>query len=378
MSGINVFLSKADVTDVEVEYVTRAMRSGWVAPAGPDLDAFEREVAERVGVAHAVGLASGTAALHLVLVSWGVQPGDVVLTSTLTFAATANAAHYTGAELHFVDCEPETANMDPALLQTAIEGVRAQGKRIAAIIPVDMLGEPVNYAAIEKIAADAGIPLLCDAAESFGATYEGRAAGSFGAASVISFNGNKIMTTSGGGMLLTNDEDLANHVRKLSTQARDPFPWYEHSEIGYNYRLSNILAALGRAQLTRLDAMIARRRSWRARYQALLDVDGVRFLGGTAEAAPNAWLTSIVVDPATAGWSAAALGDAMAAAGIETRPVWKPLHQQPVFAGVGATLSGAADEIFAHGLTLPSGSGLTDEEFALVERTITDFLETRR
>lgn len=377
MSELSIFLSKADVTELEVEYVVAAMRSGWVAPAGPDLDAFEDEVAARVGVDHAVGLASGTAALHLALVSWHVEPGDVVITSTLTFVATANAARYTGAEIHFVDCDPQTANMDPVLLEQAVEKLLADGKHIAAIVPVDMLGEPVAYDAIVAVAERHGIRLLCDAAESFGATYGGRPAGSFGDASVISFNGNKIMTTSGGGMLLTNDGDLAAHVRKLSTQAREPVPWYEHEEVGYNYRLSNILAALGRAQLSRLDAMIERRAAWRERYRKVLTLPGVRFLGGTAGAVANSWLTAVVVDAAAAGWTAPELSDVLASAGIETRPVWKPLHQQPVFADCGATLSGAANEIFANGLTLPSGSGLTDTEFDVVERTIRAFVGSR-
>lgn len=378
MPDIKIWLSKADVTELEVEYVTRAMRSGWVTPAGPDLNAFETEVAQRVGVDHAVGLASGTAGLHLALVSWGIRPGDVVVTSTLTFAATANAVRYTGADLHFVDCDPATANMDPVLLEKAIADVRAQGKRIGAIIPVDMLGEPVDYAAIESIAAEAEVPLLCDAAESFGATYAGRACGSFGDASVVSFNGNKIMTTSGGGMLLTNDRRLADHVRKLATQAREPVPWYEHTEVGYNYRLSNILAALGRAQLSRLDVMIARRAAWRSRYRELVSIPGVGFLGGTAGAIPNAWLTAVVVDAEVTGWTADDFAEHLLASGIETRPVWKPLHQQPVFAACSSTLSGAADGIFAKGLTLPSGSGLTDDEFAFVENRITEFLEGNR
>lgn len=373
---LNIFLSKADVTDLEIDFVVKAMRSGWVAPAGPDLNAFEREVAQRVGVAHAVGLGSGTAGLHLALISWGVGPGDVVLTSTLTFVATANAAHYTGADIHFVDCDPRTANMDASLLEEAISEVTATGRRVGAIIPVDMLGEPVEYDAIMGLAAEHGIRVLSDAAESFGASYHGKPTGAFGDASVISFNGNKIMTTSGGGMLLTDDADLATHVRKLSTQAREPFPWYEHEEIGYNYRLSNILAALGRAQLLRLDEMIERRAAWRERYRALLDIRGVRFLGGTPDATSNSWLTAIVVDPAMTGWTAQELGDALGAVGVETRPVWKPLHQQPVFAKCGATLNGSADAIFANGLTLPSGSGLTEAEFTRVERAIGAFLET--
>jgi dTDP-4-amino-4,6-dideoxygalactose transaminase len=194
---------------------------------------------------------------------------------------------------------------------------------------------------------------------------------------VVSFNGNKVMTTSGGGMLLTDDGRLATHVKKLSTQAREPVSWYEHEEVGYNHRLSNILAALGRAQLRRLDAMIERRAGWRANYQKMLAIPGVRFLGGTTEAVSNSWLTALVVDSAVTGWRAQDLGNALAAVGAETRPVWKPLHQQPVFRDCAATLSGASDEIFANGLTLPSGSGLTDDEFALLEDTIGHFLEVR-
>ncbi len=201
-----------------------------------------------------------------------------------------------------------------------------------------MLGEPVDYDAITAIARERGVPLLCDAAESFGATYRGQAVGSFGDASVISFNGNKIMTTSGGGMLLTNDGDLAAHVRKLSTQAREPVPHYEHTELGYNHRLSNVLAAIGRAQLSRLDDMIARRTAWRDRYRTILNVPGVRFLGGTAGGVPNSWLTAIVVDPTVSSWTAQELGRALTDVGVETRPIWKPLHQQPVFRDCAGTL----------------------------------------
>lgn len=377
MAEPNIFLSKADITELEIRYVVKAMRSGWVAPAGPDLAAFEQSVAERAGIRHAVALASGTAALHLTLVSWGVGPGDVVLTSTLTFVATANAARYVGADLHFVDCDPQTGNMDPALLERAAHHVHTSGRSIGAIVPVDMLGEPIEYDAISSIADAFGARLLCDAAESFGATYRGKATGSFGDASVISFNGNKIMTTSGGGMLLTDDGVLAAHVRKLSTQSREPRRHYEHEEVGYNYRLSNVLAALGCAQLERLDAMMGRRAHWRERYRKLLDRPGVRFLGGTPNAIPNSWLTAIVVDPEVTGWTVEVLGDALAEVGAETRPVWKPLHQQPVFRGCEATLTGASDEIFARGLALPSSSGMADWEFVQVEDAIGAFLEAQ-
>jgi dTDP-4-amino-4,6-dideoxygalactose transaminase len=366
-----ILLSSPDVGVVEQEFVLRAMQSGWVAPAGPDLNLFESEVAERVGVPHAVALSSGTAALHLALVSWGVGAGDVVPVSTFTFAATVNAIRYVGAEPYFVDCDEETGNMNPALLEQALGTLAAEGRTVPAVVPVDMLGKCVEYDAIVEIAARHGARLLCDAAESFGATHAGRAAGSFGDASVLSFNGNKIMTTSGGGMLLTHDQRLADHVRKLSTQAREPVAHYEHTEVGYNYRLSNILAALGRAQLTRLDEMLKRRRDWRERYRALFaDVPGVEILGGDTDQDDNCWLTAVLVDPAVVGWAAADLGAHLGTHGIETRPVWKPMHRQPVFAGLGGTLDGTSDRLFDRGLTLPSGSAMSTEQFELIESSV--------
>lgn len=366
-----VLLSSPDVGELEQQYVLNAMKSGWVAPAGPDLNAFEEEVAARVGVAHAVGLASGTSALHLTLVSWGVGPGDVVPVSTFTFAATVNAIRYTGAEPYFVDADEESGNMSVPLLRQALEQLRAEGRNVPAVVPVDMLGKAVDYTAISAIAAEFGVRLLCDAAESFGASWKGKPAGAFGDASVISFNGNKIMTTSGGGMLLTNDGALAAHVRKLSTQAREPVVHYEHTEIGYNYRLSNILAALGRAQLTRLDDMIARRREWRARYRDLFEKQaGVRILGGADDSEDNCWLTAIIVDPAVATFTANALGEALREVQIETRPVWKPMHLQPVSAGASGALDGTSEKLFHQGLTLPSGSAMTDEQFDRVLATI--------
>lgn len=371
ISDLKILLSSPDVGDLEHEYVLAALRSGWVAPAGPDLAAFEQEVAARVGVTHAVGLSSGTAALHLALVSWGVGPGDVVPVSTLTFAATVNAIRYVGAEPHFVDCDPVSGNMSPTLLGRALQELREAGASVPAVVPVDMLGKCVDYDTIGEIAAEYGVRVLADAAESFGATWRGEPAGSFGHASVLSFNGNKIMTTSGGGMLLTDDQGLADHVRKLSTQAREPVPHYEHTEIGYNYRLSNILAALGRGQLTRLDEMVKRRRGWRDRYRvALGGCPGVRILGGEDDSEDNCWLTAIVVDPDVSAWTAGELGAAMTAAGIETRPIWKPMHLQPVSRGLGGTLNGAAELVFAQGLTLPSGSALSDEQFGRIESTL--------
>lgn len=353
----------------------RAMKSGWVAPAGPDLDAFEAEVAQRCGVEHAVGLSSGTAALHLALVSWGVGPGDVVVTSTMTFAATANAIIYTGAEPHFVDCDLATANMSPVLLEEALSSLTSEGRRVPAVIPVDMLGKCADYEEIAEIADRYGARVLSDAAESFGASRNGTPAGSFGEAAVISFNGNKIMTTSGGGMLLTDDAVTAAHVRKLSTQARELAPHYEHLEVGYNYRLSNILAALGRAQLARLDGMISRRRHWRKRYRDLIDgIPGTCVLGGNDDVADNCWLTAMVIDERRAPFSVHDLATALAGADVESRPVWKPMHLQPVNANYDATLSGAAELLFEQGITLPSGSGMSDGDFDVIARVVESVL----
>ncbi|KRF21267.1 pyridoxal-5'-phosphate-dependent protein [Nocardioides sp. Soil797] len=368
---MTVLLSAPDTGELEQEYVLRAMQSGWVAPAGPDLTAFEEEVAQRVGVRHAVGLSSGTAALHLALVSWGVGAGDVVPCSTFTFAATVNAIRYVGAEPHFVDCDEETGNMSPALLEQALTELKAAGKNVPVIVPVDMLGKCVDYTAILNIAEAHGARVFCDAAESFGATYDGKPAGSFGDASVVSFNGNKIMTTSGGGMLLTNDGALAAHVKKLSTQAREPVPHYEHTEVGYNYRLSNILAALGRAQLARLDEMLKRRRDWRERYRELFaNAPGVRILGGADDAGDNCWLTAIVVDPDLSAWTVQELSAALTEAGVESRPVWKPMHLQPVCKGLNGVIDGTSERLFEHGLTLPSGSAMTYDQFDQVQSAI--------
>ena len=362
-----ILLSPPDVGELEQAYVLRAMQSGWVAPAGPDLTAFEAEVADRVGVSHAVGLASGTAALHLALVSWGVGPGDVIPVSTFTFAASVNAIRYVGAEPFFVDCSEETGNMSPALLEEALSRLVVEGRNVPAIMPVDMLGKAADYTAICETAERFGTKLLCDSAESFGALWQGRPVGSFGDAAAISFNGNKIMTTSGGGMLLTHDAALAHHVRKLSTQAREPVAHYEHLEVGYNYRLSNILAALGRAQLTRLDEMIHRRREWRLRYREIFaNLPGVRLLGDDGFSEDNCWLTAIVVDPELAGFDARHLGSALNEANIETRPVWKPMHLQPVCSGFRGVIDGSSERLYAQGLTLPSGSAMTEREFDFV------------
>ncbi|TWX34019.1 aminotransferase class I/II-fold pyridoxal phosphate-dependent enzyme [Frigoribacterium sp. ACAM 257] len=359
-------LSAPDVGQLERDAVDAALRSGWVAPLGPEVDAFERDIADRVGVAHGVALSSGTAALHLGLRGLGVCPGTTVVTSTFTFAATANAVVHAGARPFFVDSDPQTGNMCPDLLDEAMSGLHAAGRRVSAVLPVDIYGQVADLERIQGIADRYEVPVLCDSAESLGASLGGRAAGSFGRASAVSFNGNKIMTTSGGGMLLTDDLELADDARRVASQAKLPFAHYEHAEIGYNYRLSNVLAALGRAQLTRLDEMIARRRAVRDEYRALVrGVEGVRVLHDGIDADDNAWLTSIVFDDAE---KAAPVGRALAAADIETRRLWKPMHLQPVFSDAGRLATGAGERLFDHGLTLPSGSALSDGE---IERVLT-------
>lgn len=373
-----IHMSSPDVGLREEEAVLGAMRSGWIAPLGPDVDAFEQELAERVGVAHAVALSSGTAALHLGLLALGVGRGDIVVTSTMTFAATTNAIVYTGAEPFFVDAEVTTGNMDPALLRKALESLQSAGEKVAAIVPVDLLGKTIDYTSILAIAEEFGVPVLSDAAESLGATHAGRAAGSFGRASAVSFNGNKIMTTSGGGMLLTDDADIAQRTRYLATQARQPVVHYEHTDVGYNYRMSNLLAALGRAQLSRLDEMIGRRREMRQLYKDLFAaVDGVEIFGAAGDESDNVWLTSIVVDEEVSGWASADLAAALAAQNIESRPLWKPMHLQPVFAHHRGVISGASEALFARGLTLPSGSALVPAQRERVTDAIDEFLRAR-
>lgn len=368
-----ILMSQAHVTEIEERYVLDAVRSGWVAPLGPHVDAFEQEIADRVGVEHALALSSGTAALHLALIHLGARPGTKVVLSSMTFAATANAVVYTGAEPVFVDSRAEDGNVDPDLLLEAVGTLQAEGETVVAAIPVDLFGRVADYATIEPGLAQLGVPLLEDAAEALGATLDGRAAGSFGRAAALSFNGNKIMTTSGGGMLLSDDADLIAHARKLSTQSREPVPWYEHTEIGYNYRLSNVLAALGRGQLERLDGMIARRREIRERYAVALSDLPVRFLGrgsGRGDENDNCWLTTMVLDPPSVEERRRSLEttpadrvvEALSAEQIEVRHLWKPMHLQPVFRGAHSFGGAISEGLFHGGVTLPSGPALTDDQ----------------
>jgi dTDP-4-amino-4,6-dideoxygalactose transaminase len=373
-----VYLSAPDVGLLEETYVLAALRSGWVAPLGPEVDAFEQEMSVRVGVPHAVALSSGTAALHLALLGIGAGPGDLIVVPTLTFAATANAVMYTGATPVFVDSEPWTGNVDVDLLAELLDQLRSKGTPARAVLPVDLFGECADYARILPLCAEHGVPVIADAAESLGATHAGRPAGSFGSAAVLSFNGNKIMTTSGGGMLLTADEPLARRARYLASQARQPVDHYEHTDVGYNYRLSNLLAALGRAQLLRLDEMISRRRRLRESYTKIFaGMDGVRLLAAGHDGG-NCWLTTIVVEREQAGWCAGDLAAYLAQRNIETRPVWKPMHLQPVYAGTRRMINGSAERIFATGVILPSGSSLDEAQTSRVLTAVHDFLDGGR
>ncbi len=362
-----VHLSKADVTTLEEEYVVAAIRSGWCAPLGPDVDAFEAEVAAFVGVGHALALSSGSAALHLAMLEVGAAPGRLVVVPTMTFAATVNAIAYTGATPVFIDALADDGNVDPGLLVEAVDTLRREGADVCAVVTVDLFGRACDYAAIEPPLAARAIPLVEDAAEALGASRGGRRAGTFGRAAALSFNGNKIMTTSGGGMLLSDDLDLLDRARKLSTQAREPVPWYEHEAVGYNYRLSNLLAAFGRAQLVRLPEMIERRRAIRARYADALEPRGATLLGGD-DGEDNCWLTGVVLPTGAVPDDVTPLVARLNDRGIEARHLWKPMHQQPVFAHHRAFLSGTSDALFDRGLLLPSGSALTDDQ---VDRVVT-------
>ena len=370
-----IHLSMADISEAEEQAVVRAIRSGWVAPLGPEVDAFEAEIAERVGAVHALALSSGTAALHLALIHLGARPGTHVVTSSMTFAATANAIAYTGATPVFVDAQESDANVDPELMLQAVRDLQGRGEQVVAAVPVDLFGRACDYDVLEPGLAELGVPLLCDAAESLGARLGDRAAGSFGTASAFSFNGNKIMTTSGGGMLVSDDEALIAHARKLSTQAREPVPWYEHTEYGYNYRLSNILAAIGRAQLGRLDELIGRRRAVRERYVEAFDgLEGVRVLGTGEDAHfDNCWLTSLVVD--RPGYDVDAVQASLAEQGIEARHLWKPMHLQPVFAGAPMVGGEVSEKLFRTGLNLPSSSTMTAEQQERVITAVTALLD---
>lgn len=358
-----IYLSPPHMGPDERSLLLEAFDSNWIAPLGPHVDAFEREVALRVGAAHAVALSSGTAALHLALEVLGVGQGDEVLVSSLTFAATVNPVIYRGAVPVFIDSEPSTWNMDPGLLEEELAACRRRGKLPKAVIVVDLYGQCADYGRILEACSRHGVPVLEDAAEALGASWSGRQAGSLGALGVFSFNGNKIITTSGGGMLVSNRADWIEKARFLATQARDPAPHYEHSQIGYNYRLSNLLAAVGRGQLHSLDAKVERRREINGLYRRLLgSLPGIEFMPEAEGGRSNCWLTCITIDPARYGATREEIRKHLESEDIEARPVWKPMHLQPVFEKARVRGGGVAARLFQRGLCLPSGSSLSDED----------------
>ncbi len=356
--------------------MAEAIASNWIAPLGPHVDAFEAEVARVAGVGHAVALSSGTAALHLALTVLGIGAGDEVACSDFTFAASANPITYTGAIPFFVDCDEATWTIDADLLDHAIAERRDAGARVRAVIAVDLYGQCCDYDAVRDVCARHDVVLVQDATESLGATYRGAPAGGQGALAAFSFNGNKIITTSGGGMLVSDEAEPIEHARKLSTQAREPVAHYEHVEIGFNYRMSNVLAALGRAQLETLPMRVAARRRLRDRYRELLEgVPGVSFMPEAAYGTSNAWLTCLLIDPDAFGADREAVRLALEAQDIEARPLWKPMHLQPIFAA-HRTFGGAVGaRLFEHGLCLPSGSSLADHD---QDRVVATMLSARR
>lgn len=373
-----IYLSPPHPTGRELELVRDAIESNWIAPLGPHVDAFERELGVATGVEHVAALSSGTAALHLAFVALGIGPGDEVACPTFTFAASANPIRYVGATPFFVDCD-ESWLLDPTLLERAVRERQAAGARVRAVVAVDLYGQCCDYDALRGICERHDLVLVQDAAESLGALYRGAPAGGQGAVAALSFNGNKIITTSGGGALVSDDGDLVAHVRKLSTQAREPVPHYEHSEIGFNYRLSNLLAAVGRAQLEALPARVTARRALNERYRSLLgDLPGVSFMPEPAESRGNMWLTCIQIDPSLAGIDREQVRLALETEDIESRPVWKPMHLQPVFASERVFGGGVSERVFANGLCLPSGSALTEEDQGRIVAIVRGQFDTGR
>lgn len=369
MANNRIYLSPPHMTGREMEYIKEAFDSNWIAPLGPHVDAFEREMADYIGVAGALALSSGTAALHLALKLAGVGRGDRVFCSDLTFAASVNPVFYEGAEPVFIDAEPESWNLSPGALQRAFDDAEREGRLPKAVVAADLYGQSADYGPIGQICDRYNVPLVEDAAEALGATYRGRKCGALGRWNILSFNGNKIITTSGGGMLLSDDEDSLAKARFWATQARDRAPWYQHSEIGYNYRLSNLLAAVGRAQLTVIEDRVAARRAVFGRYAAALgDIPGVSFMPEASFGRHNRWLSVILVDPEMAGLSPLDLMETLEGENIESRPLWKPMHLQPVFeaypfyAHEGKGAPAVSADLFKKGLCLPSGSSLKEEE----------------
>jgi dTDP-4-amino-4,6-dideoxygalactose transaminase len=366
-----IYLSPPHMGQAERTLLLEAFDSNWIAPLGPQVDAFERELADTVGIEHVVALSSGTAALHLALQIAGVSAGDEVLVSTLTFSATANAVKYVGATPVFIDSDTSSWNMDPALLAEELDSCVKRGRQPKAVIVVDLYGQCADHDAIGKVCGEFGIPIIEDAAEALGATYQGKPAGAFGDTAVFSFNGNKIVTTSGGGAFVSSNKRSADRARFLSTQAREPVLHYEHKDIGYNYRMSNLLAAVGRGQLKVLaDRVHARRANFAYYHDKLHDLPGVEFMPEAAYGTATRWLTCLTIDPGLAGCNRSDVIAALEKENIEARPVWKPMHLQPVFQTCRHRGGAVSERIFERGLCLPSGSALTQADLERIVEVI--------
>ncbi len=370
-----IYLSPPHIGEYEQEFVSDAFGSNWIAPLGPHVDGFEREIVEYTGIKGALALASGTAAIHLALRYLGVQTNDIVFCSSLTFIGSTNPILYQGATPVLIDSEPKSWNMSPSALERAFLDAEQSGTLPKAVIVVNLYGQSADFDALLPICQRYGVPIIEDAAESIGATYTGKASGTFGTFGVYSFNGNKIITTSGGGMLVSDDLEAIEKCRFWATQARDPARHYQHSEMGYNYRLSNILAAVGRGQLRVLDERVKACRQVFERYaEALAEIGGLEFMPELAEGISNRWLTTLTLDPKRSGKTPTQLMDALEQENIEARPVWKPLHLQPLFQGMPyyphTPDDSVSDRLFEQGLCLPSGSNLTEAEQKQVIRCV--------
>jgi dTDP-4-amino-4,6-dideoxygalactose transaminase len=347
----------------ELALIEEVFRSNYIAPLGPMVDAFEREFAAYTGIPHAVALASGTAAVHLALRLAGVGPGDAVICATLTFIGGVAPVTYLGAHPVFLDVDPSTWTMDVELLGEQLARAERSGRLPAAVLPTDLYGQSCDLDAISAVCARYDVPVIADAAEALGARYKGRSVGAGARAVAFSFNGNKIITTSGGGMLASDDPDLVERARFLSPQARDPAPHYQHSTIGYNYRMSNILAAVGRAQLEVLDDRVQRRREIFERYRTCLEkLPGLEFMPEAPYGRSNRWLTVVAIDPNAFGCDREAVRLALDAENIEARPVWKPMHLQPIFVAAARAGGAVSERLFARGLCLPSGTQMADDD----------------
>lgn len=368
---MRIYLSPPSLGDAEVRLVVEAIESNWIAPLGPQVDSFEEELATRCGVAEVAALASGTAAIHLALLLAGVGPGDRVICPTLTFVASVNPVLYVGASPVFVDCHAATWTLDSGLLEEELRSGARAGTLPKAVIAVDLYGQCADYGKIEPLCRDYGVALIEDAAEALGSSAYERPAGSFGDFGVLSFNGNKIVTTSGGGALLSDDVTAISRARSLASQAREPAPHYEHAEPGYNYRLSNILAAVGRGQLMGLEPKVAARRDVFSRYhKALSALPGISFMPEAPYGISNRWLTTLTIDPGEFGATREDVRLALEREDIESRPLWKPMHLQPLYDKAHCVGGRVAAALFQNGLCLPSGSTLTPTEIERITETI--------